>query len=93
MGGYTLTDQGNNSYTIPAGTRIAAGAYLVFERDVHHTFGLGDADGLVLAQGNGNEVDRVAWGVSQAIPAWCRLPNATGGFRTCDNQTFGAANF
>lgn len=93
LGGYTYTDQGDNTFTIASGTTIAAGAYLVFERDVHHAFGLGDSDGLVLKDGDGAEVDRVSWGLGQAIPAWCRMPNGTGGFRTCDNQSFGAANF
>lgn len=93
LGGYTYTDEADNSFTIADGTTIAAGAYLVFERDIHHAFGLGDSDGLVLNDGDGAEVDRVSWGLGQAIPAWCRMPNGTGGFRTCDNQSFGEANF
>lgn len=93
LSGFTYTDEGDNTFTIASGTTIAAGAYLVFERDIHHVFGLGDSDGLVLKDGDGAEVDRVSWGIGQAIPAWCRMPNGTGGFRTCDNQSFGAANF
>lgn len=93
LGGHTLTDQGDNVYTIPIGTTIAAGAYKVFTRDVDHTFGLGDADGVTLARPNGEVIDAIAWGRGQAIPSFCRIPNATGGFRTCDNQSFGVANF
>ncbi|HRE88502.1 MAG TPA: lamin tail domain-containing protein [Myxococcota bacterium] len=93
LGGYTYTDEGDNTFTIASGTTIAAGAHLVFERDVHHVFGLGDADGLTLEDDGGVEIDRVSWGLGQAIPAWCRMPNGTGGFSTCDNESFGAANF
>jgi hypothetical protein len=93
LGGYTLSDEGGGIYTIEVGTTIGAGEYLVFEKDVHHTFGLGGADTLVLAKPNDDEVDKVSWSEGQAIPAWCRIPNGTGGFRTCDNQSFDAANF
>jgi hypothetical protein len=92
LSGFTLTDDGDNTYTIETGS-LAAGAYLTLERDVNHIFGLGDADGLTLKDDSGAEIDRVTWTTGQAIPALCRLPNGTGGFRTCDNQSFGSANF
>jgi hypothetical protein len=93
VGGFTLTDMGDNVFTIPVGTTIEAGAYKVFTRDVDHTFGLGDADGVTLARANGEVIDMIGWQRGQAIPSFCRLPSGTGGFATCDNQTFGGANF
>ena len=89
---YTVLDDSANSFVLPAGKTIAAGGYLVLERDIDHTFGLGDADSVELLDKSGTRVDFIAWVRGQAIPSYCRTPNGTGGFRTCDEQTFGNPN-
>ena len=93
ISGWVVSDSGGGSYTLPAATTLASGAYLVLERDVNHTFGLGDSDAVTLTDGGGTVVDSVGWSAGRAIPSYCRTPNGVGGFRTCDDQTFGNANF
>lgn len=92
LAGYSVLDDSANAFVLPAGKTIAAGGYLVLERDIDHTFGLGDADSVELLDKSGARVDFIAWIRGQAIPSYCRTPNATGGFRTCDEQTFGNPN-
>lgn len=93
LSGFVVSDGGGGTYTLPAATTIAAGAYLVLERDVNHTFGLGGSDSVTLTDAQGAVVDTIAWAEGRAIPSYCRSPNGVGGFRTCDDQTFGNANF
>lgn len=93
LAGYTVSDTGGGSYVIAAGTTLAAGAYLVLERDINHTFGLGDEDGVTLRDPDGALIDETRWPRGGAIPSWCRTPDGVGGFRTCDDKTFGNANF
>lgn len=93
LAGFTVTDAGGGSYEIPEDSIIAAGGYLVLERDIAHSFGLGDEDTVTLLDTDDEIVDQISWANGRAIPAYCRTPNGVGGFRTCDDQTFGNENF
>jgi hypothetical protein len=91
--GFTLSDDGGGRYTLPAGTTLAAGARLVLVRDLAHTFGLGDSDGLTLRDAAGAVVDAARWGSGEAVISHCRRPDGVGGFAPCPSASFGDANF
>lgn len=93
LAGFTVTDGGGGDYELPEDSIIQAGGYLVLERDIAHTFGLGDEDTVTLLDTDAEIVDQISWPNGAAIPSYCRTPNGTGGFRSCDDQTFGNANF
>ena len=93
LGGLTLTDAGGGSFTFALGERLAAGARRVLVRDVDHTFGLGDSDGLTLTAADGTVVDRVVWGSGEAVVSLCRRPDGVGGFSPCPSASFGDPNF
>jgi hypothetical protein len=90
--GYTVTDAAGNAYVLGVGLKIASGGHLLLTRDIDHTFGLGDADGLTLTDRDGAVVDQIAWPAGAAVPSYCRIPDGVGGFRTCDAQSFGGDN-
>jgi len=90
---FQVTDAGGGSYTLPEDSIIAAGGYLVLEKDLNHTFGLGDSDTVTLLDSDGDVVDTISWGAGRAIPSYGRTPNGVGGFRTSNDQTFGNENF
>jgi hypothetical protein len=93
LGGWMLMDDGGGSYLIAPNTTLEAGAYMVFVKDVHHTFGLGGSDAVILLNAEGSEVDRIAWATGQAAVSYCRRPNGTGGFAPCPSASFGGENF
>ena len=93
LSGWSVTDDQptNNRWTFPAGSSIAAGQRRVLRKDIEHTFGLGGADKVSLWDATGALVDETTWNSGQANPSWCRLPDATGPFQTCQ-LTLGASN-
>ncbi len=91
--GWMLTDEGGGAWLMPPGTSIEAGAWLVFIKDVHHTFGLGGSDAVELSDPDGAVVDRIGWASGQAAVSYCRRPNGTGGFEPCPSASFGGENF
>ena len=79
-------------YTIPAGTTIAAGGYLVLE-EAQFGFGLGTPDAVRLFMPNGTDlVDSHSWTPHATPTTYGRCPNATGGFIITSSVTKGAAN-
>ncbi len=92
LAGFQVTDSGGGSYTLPEDSTIAAGGYLVLERDISHTFGLGDEDSVTLLDSDGEIIDSIGWLPGRAIPSYGRTPNGVGGFRTSNDQTFGNEN-
>ncbi|MCB9734692.1 MAG: lamin tail domain-containing protein [Deltaproteobacteria bacterium] len=92
LAGYQLVDDGDNSYTIPAGTTIAAGAYKVFVKGADHDFGLGGDDAVTLFDAGGAIVDIADWESGEAVVSYCRIPNGVGGFQACATQTFAETN-
>ncbi len=80
------------SYVFPDGTYIAPGQIVVLYKGDHHTFGLGDADSVVLADPLGAVSDETSWKTNAALTSWCRVPDITGPFKTCVRPTFGSLN-
>ncbi len=91
LSGYRVRDD-KTSATLPAGTTIAAGAYLVIYTDdvpdgsatdrLHVPFKLGGTDEFYLLSADGNKVDGVTWDAT-AVPqgkSYGRLPDGTGKF-------------
>lgn len=83
-------DDDAHAYAIPAGTSIAAGGYLVVERE-QLGFGLGGGDTVRLFDGD-LLIDETTWGEGHAATTWGRCPDATGVFATTTESTKGAAN-
>jgi hypothetical protein len=81
-----------HKYTIAADTTLAAGAYIVFEKDTHHDFGLGGDDAVTLFDADDNQIDMADWPDGDADTSYCRMPNGTGDFQACATATFGAEN-
>lgn len=83
-------DDDTHAYAIPAGTTIAAGEYLVIERD-QLGFGLGGGDAVRVFDGD-LLVDETSWGEGHAATTWGRCPDTTGAFAATAESTKGAAN-
>lgn len=94
-GGLVVRDNAEvNPYTIPAGTWVAAGAYLVLDNGTHFAYGLGKGDSVRLFATDGTTlVDSATWPAdTHASPSWGRCPDATGDFAYTTAATKGAAN-
>ncbi|MEZ4265873.1 MAG: lamin tail domain-containing protein [Myxococcota bacterium] len=95
IGGWRVFDGAHSlskSYVFPAGTVIAAGAYLVMKKGQQHEFGLGTEDGVFLERADGSLVDSTAWPKGMAEVSWCRFPDRVGAFAPCSTATPGTAN-
>lgn len=79
------------TYAFPAGSTIAAGAFLVLEKGTAHAFGFGKDDVVYLYDVDGELADVADWPTNGALVSWCRVPDGTGEFGEC-KPTFGAAN-
>ena len=91
MSGYVFKDNDDtHTYTIPAGTVIAAGGYFVIEEAVMG-FGLGSADAVRLFDASGSPRDSYSW-TAHASTTYGRCPNGTGAFITMTSVTKGAVN-
>ena len=78
--------------TLPAGTSVPAGGYLVLDENVHFNFGLGAPESARLyLPGGTTAVDSYAW-TAHAATTYARCPNGTGGFVTSGSSTRGAVN-
>lgn len=103
VSGWTLSDADDNlqKFTIPTGTILASGGYLVFDENDFNTgvtaFAL-DADGdqvyLTRPDGSGGLlfVDQVDFGASLNGESFGRVPNGTGRLAPMIATTFDAAN-
>jgi hypothetical protein len=98
VGGYVFRDSGDapSGYTIPTGTSIAAGGYLVLDQDATgakgFTFGLGGGDSARLyLPGETTPYDTYAW-TAHATTTYGRCPNGTGAFTTTTSPTKGGPN-
>ncbi len=97
LGGWTLTDSDPaHSHVFAGGQTIGAGGYklLLREEAGGFTFGLGQADSVVLYDDQGLIVDRVDWaeGASPEGTSYGRIPNGTGEFVTLVAPTPAAEN-
>jgi hypothetical protein len=95
LSGFEFRDNDDtHHFFIPAGTTIAAGAYLVFDTGTlpnQFNFGLGSADAARLFDPSGRIVDSYSW-TAHAATTYGRCPNGTGPFVTTTSSTKGAAN-
>ena len=94
IGGYVIKDNDDtHSFTVPAGTTIAANGYYVADTDTGATaFGLGAADSARLFEpGATTTIDSHTW-ATHAATTYGRCPNGTGAFTTTAAPTRGAAN-
>lgn len=101
LSGYRVRDD-KTSFTLPAGTRLAPGEYLIILCDdtpdgggagLHAPFKLGGGDEFYLLQSDGSRVDSVLWTADQ-VPtgkSYGRLPDGSGSFSAL-NPTRGARN-
>ena len=100
IGGWYIVDDGwdaaapdpTHRYDFPAGTELAAGAYLVLTKDVEHPFGVGGNDAIIVYDADDMVVDQTTWPDGDAETSWCRIPDGTGDFQVCSTATFGASN-
>ncbi|WP_435743210.1 lamin tail domain-containing protein [Microbacterium sp. PMB16] len=83
-------DDDTHAHALPAGTSIAAGGFLVIERD-QLGFGLGGGDKVRLFDGD-LLIDETSWGEGHAATTWGRCPDTTGVFAVTAEATKGAAN-
>ncbi|AMW06438.1 hypothetical protein GEMMAAP_00560 [Gemmatimonas phototrophica] len=93
LSGYVFRDNDDSRvpYTLPAGTIIAAGGYLVLD-EAQFGFGLGAGDAARLfAPGGGTLVDSYTW-TAHAATTYGRCPNGTGAFVTSPASTKGTPN-
>lgn len=91
LGGYVVKDNDDTHvYTIPAGTTLAPGAYLVVE-EASLTFGLGGADSARLFDASAMLVDSYVWTAHAAV-TYGRCPDGVGAFANTAVSTKGAAN-
>ncbi len=96
ISGWTLSDKDtaepDQLFTIPPGLSLAPGDYLVFVKDVDHSFGLGGNDKLVLRDDEGVLIDRVNWAKGEAEVSYCLIPDGGETAQVCEEATFGGSN-
>lgn len=80
-------DGSNHTYKFPAPTVLASHAFL---QVAGFAFGLGDADAVILFNGQGQEIDRYEWTSNGGVTD-SRCPDGTGAF-VATTDTLGAAN-
>lgn len=91
LSGWVLKDNDDtHTWTIPAGTSIAAGAYLVLE-EAQFVYGLGAADAVRLFNPFSYLVTSYEW-TAHAATTYGRCPNLTGSLTTTTSATKAAAN-
>ena len=96
ISGWTLSDKDtaepDQFFTIPPGLSLAPGDYVVFTKDIDHTFGLGGKDKVVLRDDAGTLIDKISWPKDEAVVSYCLIPNGGDTAQICEAQTFGASN-
>ena len=91
ISGFVVKDNDDSrTTTLPAGTTIAAGGFLVIE-EAQLGFGLGAADAARLFDPAGVLVDAYTW-TAHATTTYGRCPDGTGPFSTAAFSTKSAAN-
>lgn len=91
LSGFLLRDNNDaNTYVLPAGSTVAAGAYLVVEES-SLGYGLGGEDSVRLFDPRGAVVDSYSW-TAHATTTYGRCPNGSGAFATTVSSTKGVVN-
>ncbi len=98
LSGYVLADSKGladaSAYTIPDGTTLAAGKYLVFVNATSFTFGLGKSgDEVILADTAGKEVDHLTFGeMPNGDQSYGRKPDGSSNLYYFESSTQGDTN-
>lgn len=91
--GWRIADEKRDAFgTVPEGTTLTPGAFVVLEKDVDFDFGLGKADEVVLIDPTGAEIDAYAYENTAPLAVWARCPDGTGEWAHATAATPGAAN-
>jgi hypothetical protein len=91
LGGYQIRDNDDtHRHTLPAGTSIPAGGFLVVE-EAALGYGLGTADKVRFFSRGGALLDSYEW-TTPAATTYGRCADGTGSFATTQASTKGAAN-
>lgn len=91
LAGFVVKDNDDTHiYTLPAGTMIAPGGYLVVD-EADLGYGLGAADSVRLFDPSGALVDSYSW-TAHAATTYGRCPNGSGDFIALNTVTKGSAN-
>jgi hypothetical protein len=94
LAGWRFSDGGNN-FTFPMPTSLAAGAYLVLDRNDPNSFTFGFSkvgETISLYTDTNQLVDSTSWvdGDADQPNSWGRLPNGSGTFQTLSPTKNGA---
>ena len=104
ISGWLLSDSAGDrdKFSIPAGTNLAAGGYIVFDEGDfnadtpvgnNESFALGrTGDSVWLTKADGSFVDDVHFGETKANTSLGRMPNGSGRLAPFSQTTFGAQN-
>ena len=91
--GWRVSDDKRDEFgTLPAGTTIAAGGFLMLVKDTDFPFGLGKSDEVVLYDASSTEVDAYAYLNTAPLAIWARCPDGTDAWAPATVATPGAAN-
>lgn len=82
-------DDDHDPITLPEGTEIESGGYLVVHTEPD--FGLGSDDTVTLTDPEGEDVDETTW-AGHAATTWGRVPDMTGEFNVTGEPTKGLRN-
>ena len=95
LSGYFLQDSkgSEEEYIFPEGTTVAAGGFLVLEKEADFPFGIsGDGDEIVLLDAAGAIVDRVTVPALEDGQTYARATDGGGTWEVKDHGTKGASN-
>lgn len=94
VSGFVLMDSKTRDLTIPDGSVIQPGGYLMIltDQDKDHGFGLGSEDSARLFMPDAKTlIDSYSW-TAHGEPSWARCPDGSGDFKAPASITPGAAN-
>ncbi len=99
ISGWIISDSdAENAWTIPEGTTVAAGKYIVFGKDETgengFTFGLSKSeDSVVITSKDSAFTANTSWNTEmEEGTSWGRIPDGTGDFTIINNPTKGSEN-
>jgi len=96
LSGWSVTDKSpeteGHSYLFPDDTIVDSGDYLLLTKGTEHLFGLSSNDKVQLFDAEGALYDNANYGNNEAAISYCRTPNGTGIFSSCEEATPGASN-
>lgn len=98
LSGWTVSDahgaKVGHTFTFPADSTLPGHGFWPLRKDGYQsfTFGLGVEDSVILFDASALVVDETTYAAGKADVSWCRVPDGTGFFQTCTEQTLGRVN-